>query len=157
MRIKEILQTIETLAPLSLQEEYDNSGIQVGDPNREATGALFCIDVTEDVIDEAISLKCNLIISHHPIAFKSFKSLTGKTYVERCMIKAIKKAGKSIVKSSEVFDVYTGEHVEAGYKSVAIQITFQDATKTLKDEDISKSMESILSTLEKSFDAKLRG
>lgn len=73
------------------------------------------------------------------------------------MIKAIKKAGKSIVKSSEVFDVYTGEHVEAGYKSVAIQITFQDATKTLKDEDISKSMESILSTLEKSFDAKLRG
>ena len=73
------------------------------------------------------------------------------------MIKAIKKAGKSIVKSSEVFDVYQGEHVEAGYKSVAIQITFQDVTKTLKDEDISKSMESILATLEKSFEAKLRG
>ncbi|HTN67919.1 MAG TPA: Nif3-like dinuclear metal center hexameric protein [Dysgonamonadaceae bacterium] len=90
MRIKEILQIIETLAPLPLQEEYDNSGVQVGDSNREATGVLLCIDVTEDVIDEAISLKCNLIISHHPIAFKSFKSLTGKNYVERCMIKAIK-------------------------------------------------------------------
>ena len=90
MRIKEILQVIETLAPLPLQEVYDNSGIQVGDPNREATGALFCIDVTEEVIDEAISLKCNLIIAHHPIAFKPFKSLTGKNYVERCMIKAIK-------------------------------------------------------------------
>ena len=90
MRIKEIIQVIENLAPLSLQESYDNSGIQVGDSNREATGALFCIDVTEDVIDEAISLKCNLIIAHHPIAFKSFKSLTGRTYVERCMIKAIK-------------------------------------------------------------------
>lgn len=90
MRIREILQVIETLAPLSLQEDYDNSGIQVGDTNREATGALFCIDITEDVIDEAISLKCNLIISHHPIAFKSFKSLTGKNYIERCMIKAIK-------------------------------------------------------------------
>ena len=90
MRIKEILQVIETLAPLPLQEEYDNSGIQVGDPNREALGVLFCIDVTEDVIDEAISLKCNLIIAHHPIAFKSFKSLTGKNYTERCMIKAIK-------------------------------------------------------------------
>lgn len=90
MRIKEILQVIENLAPLSLQESYDNSGIQVGDSNRKATGALFCIDVTEEVIDEAISLKCNLIVSHHPIAFKSFKSLTGKTYTERCMIKAIK-------------------------------------------------------------------
>lgn len=90
MRIKEILQVIETLAPLPLQEKYDNSGIQVGDANREATGALFCIDVTEDVIDEAISLKCNLIIAHHPIAFKSFKSLTGKNYIERCLIKAIK-------------------------------------------------------------------
>ena len=90
MRIKDILQIIETLAPLPLQEDYDNSGMQVGDANKEASGALFCIDVTEDVIDEAISLKCNLIISHHPIAFKPFKSLTGKNYVERCMIKAIK-------------------------------------------------------------------
>ena len=90
MRIKEILQVIEALAPLPLQENYDNSGMQVGDSNKEVSGALFCIDVTEDVIDEAISLKCNLIISHHPIAFNSFKSLTGKTYVERCMIKAIK-------------------------------------------------------------------
>src|SRR5690554_8185528 len=90
MRIKEIIQTIEQLAPLPLQEYYDNSGIQVGDVNREATGALLAIDVTEDVVDEAISLGCNLIISHHPIAFKPFKSLTGKSYVERCIIKAIK-------------------------------------------------------------------
>lgn len=90
MRIKDILQIIEALAPLPLQEEYDNSGIQVGDVNKEATGVLLCIDVTEDVIDEAISLKCNLIVSHHPIAFKPFRSLTGKNYVERCMIKAIK-------------------------------------------------------------------
>ena len=90
MRIKEILQVIETLAPLPLQESYDNSGVQVGDVNREASGVLFCIDVTEDVIDEAVSLQCNLIISHHPIAFKPFKSLTGKNYIERCMIKAIK-------------------------------------------------------------------
>ena len=90
MRIKDLIQTIEQLAPVSLQENYDNSGIQVGDINREATGALLAIDVTEDVVDEAISLGCNLIISHHPIAFKPFKSLTGKSYVERCIIKAIK-------------------------------------------------------------------
>ena len=78
MRIKDILQTIEQLAPLSLQESYDNSGLQVGDPNREVNGVLVCIDVTENVIDEAISLGCNLIIAHHPIAFRPFKSLTGK-------------------------------------------------------------------------------
>ena len=90
MRIKEIIQTIEQLAPLSLQEHYDNSGVQVGDVNREATGALLAIDITENVIEEAISLGCNLIISHHPIAFKPFKSLTGRTYVERCLMQAIK-------------------------------------------------------------------
>lgn len=90
MRIKEILQTIEQLAPLPLQEEYDNSGLQVGDPGREATGALLAIDVTEEVVDEAIALGCNLVISHHPIAFRPFRSLTGKSYVERSMIMAIR-------------------------------------------------------------------
>ena len=90
MRIKEIIQLIEQFAPLPLQEDYDNSGIQTGDMNKEATGVLLAIDVTENVIEEAISLGCNLIISHHPIAFRPFKSLTGKTYEERCMIQAIK-------------------------------------------------------------------
>ncbi|GAB6011878.1 Nif3-like dinuclear metal center hexameric protein [Viscerimonas tarda] len=90
MKVKDILHVIEQLAPLALQESYDNSGIQVGDSNQEARAALLCIDVTEDVVDEAIALGCNLIISHHPLAFRPFKSLTGKNYVERCLIKACK-------------------------------------------------------------------
>lgn len=90
MRIKDIIQLIEQVAPLPLQEAYDNSGLQVGDLNREVTGVLLAIDVTEDVIVEALSLGCNLIISHHPLAFKPFKSLTGKNYVERCMMEAIR-------------------------------------------------------------------
>lgn len=90
MKIKEILQTIEQLAPLPLQESFDNSGVQVGDISQEAKGVVVCIDVTESVVDEAIALGCNLIVSHHPLAFRSFKSLTGKTYVERCMMKACK-------------------------------------------------------------------
>lgn len=90
MKIKEILQTIEHLSPLPLQESYDNSGVQVGDANHELKAVLLCIDVTEDVLDEAIRLGCNLVVSHHPLAFRSFKSLTGKNYVERCMIKACK-------------------------------------------------------------------
>jgi len=90
MKIKEVLQVIEQLAPLSLQESYDNSGVQIGNVNQEAKAALLCIDVTESVVDEAIALDCNLIISHHPLAFRSFKSLTGKNYIERCMMKACK-------------------------------------------------------------------
>ena len=90
MKIKDILFVVEQLAPLALQENYDNSGVQVGDVNQEARAALLCIDVTEEVVDEAIALGCNLIISHHPLAFKAFKSLTGKNYLERCMIKACK-------------------------------------------------------------------
>ncbi len=90
MRVKDILKEIERIAPLPLQENYDNSGVQVGDVNQPATGALLCLDITEEIIDEAIDKGCNLIISHHPLAFKPFKSLTGKNYIERCMIKACK-------------------------------------------------------------------
>jgi len=90
MKIKDILKEIERLAPLSLQEEYDNAGVQIGDIEQPASGALLCLDVTEEVIDEAIDAGLNLVISHHPLAFKPFKSLTGKNYVERCMIKACK-------------------------------------------------------------------
>lgn len=90
IKIKDIIKEIEQYAPLPLQENFDNAGVQVGDINQFATGALLCLDVTEEVIDEAIEMECNLIISHHPLAFKSFKSLTGSTYVERCMMKACK-------------------------------------------------------------------
>jgi dinuclear metal center YbgI/SA1388 family protein len=90
MKINEILKEIERIAPLPLQEGFDNAGVQAGDVNREATGALLCLDVTEAVVDEAIAKGCNLIVSHHPLAFKPFKSLTGKTYIERCLIKACK-------------------------------------------------------------------
>lgn len=90
MKIKEILQVIEQLAPISLQESYDNSGVQIGNVNQEAKGALLCIDVTESVVEEAITLGCNLIIAHHPLAFRSFKSLTGKNYIERCLMTACK-------------------------------------------------------------------
>lgn len=90
MKISEIISLIEDVAPLSLQEDYDNAGLQVGDKNNEATGALLCIDVTEDIIDEAVQKGLNLVISHHPLLFKGLKSITGKNYIERVVIKAIK-------------------------------------------------------------------
>jgi dinuclear metal center YbgI/SA1388 family protein len=90
LRVKDILKEIEKLAPLPLQESYDNAGVQVGNVNQAATGAILCLDVTENVIDEAIEAGYNLIIAHHPLIFKPFKSLTGTGYIERCIIKACK-------------------------------------------------------------------
>ncbi len=82
---------LESLAPLSYQESYDNSGLLVGDPGREVTGVLISIDCTEEVVNEAVSRNCNLVVSHHPILFKGLKSITGKTYVERAILAAIRK------------------------------------------------------------------
>lgn len=90
MKVKEIIQYLESLAPISSQESYDNSGLIVGDSNTEVKQALICLDSTEEVVNEAISTGCNLIIAHHPIVFKGLKSLTGKNYVERVVLKCIK-------------------------------------------------------------------
>jgi len=89
MQISQIIQTLESLTPLSYQESYDNCGMQVGDAAGECSGVLLSLDVTEAVIDEAIRKKCNLIIAHHPLIFGGLKRLTGKNWVERCVIKAI--------------------------------------------------------------------
>lgn len=90
MKIKEIVSALERFAPLPLQDDFDNSGLQIGLTDAEATGALLCLDVTESVLDEAIALGYNLVISHHPLIFKGYKSITGKDYVERCIVKSIK-------------------------------------------------------------------
>lgn len=90
MRIKDITDFLEQFAPLSYQESYDNSGLLVGDANAEISGIAITLDVTEQVIDEAIHNGDNLIIAHHPLIFKGLKSLTGKHWVERCVIKALK-------------------------------------------------------------------
>ena len=80
---------MEEFAPRQFQESYDNSGLLTGNLDTKISGVLVTLDVTEAVIDEAISKKCNLIISHHPIIFRGLKKLTGGNYVERCIIKAI--------------------------------------------------------------------
>ena len=89
MKIKEVIDYLEQLAPLDLQESYDNAGLIVGDANREITKVLISLDCTEDVVKEAIDKGCNLIISHHPIVFRGLKKFNGKNYVERTVIKAI--------------------------------------------------------------------
>lgn len=88
--IRDLTHFMEQWAPLAYQESYDNSGLLVGDPSIEITGVLVTLDATEAVIDEAIAKGCNVIVAHHPIIFKGLKKLTGKNYVERTVIKAIK-------------------------------------------------------------------
>jgi dinuclear metal center YbgI/SA1388 family protein len=90
MQIKEVVDALERFAPLPLQDGFDNAGMQIGLTEVEATGALLCLDVTEDVIDEAVACGCNLIVSHHPLIFKALKRVTGRGYVERCVMKAIR-------------------------------------------------------------------
>lgn len=90
MKIKEVVSALERFAPLPLQDGFDNAGLQIGLTDAEVTGALLCLDVTEAVLDEAIALGYNLVIAHHPLLFKGCKSITGRDYVERCIVKAIK-------------------------------------------------------------------
>ena len=89
MQIKEIISYIESFIPLFYQESYDNAGLIVGDSNQNISSALICTDITEEVINEAIENKSNLIISHHPVIFNGLKKITGKTFTERIVIKAI--------------------------------------------------------------------
>ena len=89
LSIRQIIQAIEEFAPTALQENYDNCGLQIGDPEAMTSGVLLSIDVTEEVVEEAINKNINLIIAHHPLLFKGVKSITGSTCVERIIIKAI--------------------------------------------------------------------
>ncbi|GHE29496.1 Nif3-like dinuclear metal center hexameric protein [Sphingobacterium griseoflavum] len=90
MKIKELTQYLEQIAPLAYQESYDNAGLIVGHPDDDIHKGLISLDCTEDVLDEAIDKGCDIIISHHPIVFKGLTKLNGKNYVERVVMKAIK-------------------------------------------------------------------
>jgi dinuclear metal center YbgI/SA1388 family protein len=89
-RIQDVLSFLEQLAPPAYQESYDNATLICGNRNSKLNGVLCTLDCTEQVVEEAIALGANLIVAHHPIIFKGLKSLTGKNYVERTIIKAIK-------------------------------------------------------------------
>jgi len=90
MKIADILQDLENYAPTAYQESYDNARLITGNSNWLCTGVLTTLDCIESIVDEAIEKKCNLIVAHHPIVFSGLKSITGKNYIERTVIKAIK-------------------------------------------------------------------
>ena len=89
-QVKDVTSYLESFAPLSYQEEYDNSGLIIGDPEMEVKGILITLDTTEEVLQEAVEKGCNMVISHHPIIFRGLKKITGRNYVERTVLKSIK-------------------------------------------------------------------
>ena len=90
MKIRQVLSALEQFAPLPLQESWDNAGLQLGLTEADVSGALLCLDVNEEIVDEALRRGCNLIVSHHPLLFRGLKQITDANYVQRCVIKALK-------------------------------------------------------------------
>lgn len=91
MKIKEVIAALERFAPLPLQADFDNAGLQVGLTEAEVSGALLCLDVTEAIVDEAVARGCNLIVSHHPLIFRKLSRISDADYVQRTVLKAIQQ------------------------------------------------------------------
>ncbi|MEP6795337.1 MAG: Nif3-like dinuclear metal center hexameric protein [Saprospiraceae bacterium] len=87
----DLFQFLESVAPLHLQEKYDNSGLLVGSSSDNVKGVLVCLDCTEEILDEAVQRGCNVVISHHPAIFYGLKRITGSNLTERLVMKAIKE------------------------------------------------------------------
>ena len=90
MKVQDVVSLFDSFAPVIYQEPYDNSGLQIGSAQMEVTGILLTIDITEDVVDEAVMSGCNLIVSHHPLIFSGLKRITDASYIERTVTKAIR-------------------------------------------------------------------
>lgn len=116
MKLREITSHLESIAPLSYQESYDNAGLICGHHDMEITGAIICLDSTEAVIDEAIASKCNLVIAHHPIVFSGLKKFNGKNYVERVIIKAIQNNIAIYAAHTNLDNVFDGVNAKIAEK-----------------------------------------
>ena len=107
-KVKDIVRHLESIAPPSLQESYDNASLITGAQDWEVTGVLITLDCIESVVDEAIAQECNLIVAHHPIVFRGLKQLNGKNYVERTVIKALKHDIAIYAIHTNLDNVHTG-------------------------------------------------
>ncbi len=116
MKVKDITNHLESLAPRAYQESYDNSGLLTGEPSQEITGVLVTLDCTEEVVHEAVDRGVNMIVAHHPIIFKGLKKLTGSNYVERTVLKAIRNNIALYAIHTNLDNVHTGVNRKIGKK-----------------------------------------
>ena len=116
MLVKQIIQAIEAFAPPIYQESYDNCGLQVGNTEDEVTGVLITLDVTEPVLEEALQRGCNMILAHHPLIFSGLKRISGRTYVERVVQKAIKNDISIYAAHTNLDNMYQGVNAKIAEK-----------------------------------------
>lgn len=116
MTVKDIAAAIEAFAPPAYQESYDNCGIQVGNPADEVSGVLLTLDVTEAVVEEAMSRGCNMIVAHHPLIFSGLKKIAGRTYVERIVRTAIKNDITLYAAHTNLDNVHNGVNAKIAEK-----------------------------------------
>lgn len=130
MKIKEIIYFLESLAPLSLQESYDNAGLIIGNDETECQGIITSLDVTESVVEEAVKRNCNLIVAHHPIIFRGIKKINGNNYVERTVIAAIKN-------DVAIYAIHTNldNVIEGVNKKIADKLDLQNCKTLLPKEE----------------------
>lgn len=107
---RDIAAAIETVAPLPLQESWDNSGFQLGDPDAEATGVVLCVDLTARVLAEAVERGCSMIVTHHPLLFHGVKQLLGRNRTEQLVAQAI-RAGITVYSAHTTIDSTAPEGV----------------------------------------------
>lgn len=144
VKIKEVIDALEQFAPLPLQEGYDNAGLQIGLTETEVSGALLCLDVTEDIVDEALHEGCNLIVSHHPLIFHKLSCVSDADYVQRTVMKAIKN-DITVVSMHTNMDAATGG---VNYK-IAEKLGLTDLSffGTMKEEDGVQGGDGVIGTL----------
>ena len=151
IKIKDVTDYLESLAPKSYQEPYDNSGLLTGDASAEVKGILVTLDCLEDVVEEAIESHCNLIVAHHPIVFKGLKKLTGSNYVERVVIKAIKNDIAIYAIHTNLDNVHTGVNKKIceriGLKNLKILSPKKDTLSKLVTFIPKENAETVLSAL----------
>jgi dinuclear metal center YbgI/SA1388 family protein len=151
LKVKDVTDYLESIAPRAYQESYDNSGLLTGKATDEISGILITLDCTEEVVQEAIDNKCNLIVAHHPIIFKGLKKLTGSNYVERTVIKAIRNNIAIYAIHTNLDNVYAGVNrkicEKIGLKNLKILSPKHDALSKLVTFVPKENYEQVLAAL----------
>lgn len=135
VKIKEVLNALEQFAPLPLQEGFDNAGLQIGLTETEVSGALLCLDVNELIVDEAIALGCNLIVSHHPLIFHKLAQVTDADPVQRTVIKAIQNRIAILSMHTNIDNARGGVNFKIAEKIGLVDVDFFGPKKVVRCAD----------------------
>ena len=124
MKISKVVAALERFAPLPLQESYDNAGLQVGLTDVEVSGALLCLDVNEQIVDEAIAKNCNLVVAHHPLIFRKLACISDLNYVQRTVMKAIQHGVTIIAMHTNLDNALNGVNFKMAEKLGLPDVSF---------------------------------